>query len=492
MTTQLHHYFSEAVRSYPNRVAVTDVRRAVTYAQLESMVRRATHHLEHAGVTAGDRVALWLEKSAWALAVMQAALRLGAIYIPIDPRFPPRRVLEVLGQAKPRVLVSSREQRRLLDASLDVPTIVDETLEASSLETDLPTRDFGPHHPAYILFTSGSTGRPKGVCISHRNVCSFVDWATATLRLSCEDRLANHAPLHFDLSVLDVYGSFASGASVHLIPEVMSYVPSSIVDFIRRNEISVLYIVPSILSLLVDNRLLEQNALRCLVFAGEPFAIHDLRKVRTAWPRTRLLNFYGPTETNVCTYFEVGEVDPERIEPVPIGGPAAGDEVFAIVDGRIARPGEQGELVVRGPTVMLGYWGDDLQTDRTYQTGDFVEVLRDGTFHYIGRRDHMVKIRGQRVELSEIEAVLSQWPTVRRCAVVIVGTGSAAKLHAFVVFDGAAPSTLELRRHCAERLPPAWTIDRVHAIDALPLTSNGKIDRRALQDRAGFAKEART
>jgi clorobiocin biosynthesis protein CloN4 len=337
---------------------------------------------------------------------------------------------------------------------------------------------------------------PKGVCISHRNALAFVEWARDAIAATGQDRFANHAPFHFDLSVLDLYVAFAVGASVHLIPDGMAYAPRRLVEFLDDARISILYVVPSVLALLEEQADLMTRpglALRAVLFAGEPCPIRVLRRMRQAWPLMRLWNLYGPTETNVCTAYEVHDVPEERVLPVPIGQAVSGDRVWAVrADGAVVGPGEEGELLVEGPTVMLGYWGREPQGGRPYATGDLVRRLEDGNYQYVGRRDHMVKVRGHRIELGDVEAALGAHPDVREVAVVVRGEGTAARLVAVVAAGARRPHLLELKRHCAERLPRFMIVDDVNYLEALPRTRNGKVDRIALGRTASAREGAAT
>jgi L-proline---[L-prolyl-carrier protein] ligase len=221
--------------------------------------------------------------------------------------------------------------------------------------------------------------------------------------------------------------------------------------------------------------------LRVLLYAGEPFPIKYLRLLFDHLP-ARILNLYGPTETNVCAFYEVANIPADQMHSVPIGKACSGDRIWAVRDdGAPAEPGEEGELVVDGPTVMLGYWGGPPQGGRPYPTGDRVMLLSSGDYHYMGRRDGMVKVRGYRIEIGEIEATLQAHPDVAEVAVVLEGTGMDAKIVAHVVPVGAsAPGLLELKRHCAASLPRHMIVDAVRPVAELPRTSTGKLDRRAL------------
>ncbi len=482
-------------RLAPNSQALRGPDGALTYAELDALADRIARALAGRGVAVGDRVGIWLDKSGTCVAVMQAALRLGAVYVPLDPMSPASRVGTVIDDCAIRCLVTTHARANEVLASRPAVECLcvdgawgdgphwDDVIAGSA--EPVPTPDVADSDLAYILYTSGSTGRPKGVCISHRNALAFIEWAAVELRVDADDRLANHAPFHFDLSVLDLYVTFYAGASVTLIPEGASYAAERLVELVQRERLTIWYSVPSALILMLGAPGMicgPDLALRAILFAGEPFPIRPLRELRRRFPQARLLNLYGPTETNVCTFHEVHELDDDRTLPVPIGRACSGDEVWAVrADGAPAGVGEEGELMVRGPTVMLGYWGATPQGALPYATGDIVRLEAEGDYVYIGRRDHMVKVRGHRVELGDIEAALSQHDDIREAAVIVRGSGLEARLVAFVVAAAAPPpSLLALKRHCAERLPRYMIIDHLEITDALPRTRNGKVDRLAL------------
>ncbi len=469
----------------PEAVAVVGPDETLSYAVLDDRAARLAAVLATAGVGKGDRVGLWLPKSSAAIVAMQAVLRLGAVYVPIDPESPAQRARKIVLDAGARALVCAGDRRSPLHAE-------DPAIACVDASVDDPRRFEGavavdPEDLAYILYTSGSTGTPKGVALSHRAALAFVDWAQRTVCATADDRFASHAPLHFDLSVLDLYAAFAVGARVCLIPAGLAYAPAQLVAFIRKHAISIWYSVPSALILMIEHGgLLELDAgavPRVILFAGEPFPIKQLRRLRECFVDARLLNLYGPTETNVCTAYEVAAIDPERTTPVPIGQPCCGDEAWALTEsGARARVGETGELWVRGPTVMTGYWGQAPLGEHAYATGDIVRVLEHDEFEYVGRRDHMVKVRGMRIEIGEIEAALLEDPRIAEVAVVVTGAGMSARLVAFVRgHDGGGRiSLLSVKRHCAERLPRYMIIDELRVVAELPRTGTGKLDRRTL------------
>jgi amino acid adenylation domain-containing protein len=365
--------------------------------------------------------------------------------------------------------------------------------EELAIETDL----------AYILYTSGSTGTPKGVMISHRNSLTFVDWAAAAAGLSEQDRVCSPAPLTFDLSVFDIFATCRAAACLTVLPEGAATFPVSIARFMEAERISVWYSVPSVLTLLANYGGLQQSALpdlRVVVFAGEVFPPKHLARLIAELPHPRYLNWYGPTETNVCTAYEVpsGWAD---AQPAPIGKACANTEVFAVTsEGRqVSGPGEEGELYVRGPSLMRGYWGQPAKTSEVlvrnpfqaeydeivYRTGDLVTLEPDGNFAYLGRRDSMVKVRGYRVELGEVEATLYRHPAIREAAVLPVPDELlGSRLRAVVTADGGSNLTREnVLDHCRRWLPSYMVPDIVEFREEMPRTSTGKVDR------AGLAQE---
>jgi amino acid adenylation domain-containing protein len=479
----------------------------LSYGEIDRLANQIARALTGFGVRKGDRVGLWIEKTARTVAAMQGVLRIGAVYVPVDPQSPETRAHGIFEDCQVRALVTTlpRADAIRTGALANVPVLLASGgpapnaltwAEIESQSSDLvddPT--VGEHDLAYILYTSGSTGKPKGVCISHRNALAFVEWAAADLRAGPRDRFSNHAPFHFDLSVLDLYCAFLVGARVSIIPEAASYSAKRLVEFMCANEISIWYSVPSVLILMMDSGgLLDVDELptHTIIFAGEVFPIKHCRTMRNRWPKLRLLNYYGPTETNVCTWYEVHDIPEEQVRPVPIGVASSGDRVWAArPDGSVANPGEPGELLVEGPTVMLGYWGKPPHGSGPYHTGDIVVQLPDGSYDFQGRKDHQVKVRGHRIELGEIEAALLAYPDLKDAAVVVAGDGPKARLVAFVVSSGGQkPSLLSIKRHCADRLPNYMIVDKVTSLGELPRTPNGKVDRLKLRQMAETAPAA--
>jgi len=486
-----------SARKTPDALAVKGPDQSLSYQQLDRLANRLARALSRLGVKHGDRVGIWLDKSANAVAAMQAILRLRAVYVPLDPISPVARVHVIVRDCEMSALVTTHKRAQsvlgddlgdlaclCLDGETPGPGLGQKDLHALSDEA-LPVSESDENEIAYILYTSGSTGQPKGVCISNRNALAFIDWAAQALQATAADRFANHAPFHFDLSVLDLYVAFSVGATVVLVPDGIAYLPGRLVNFIVNEAPTIWYSVPSALIMMMEQGNLLSHLhlpLRAVLFAGEPFPIKHLRRLYQCWPAVRFLNLYGPTETNVCTFYEVTQIPEDQLTPVPIGKACSSDRVWAQKeDGSIASSGEEGELMVVGPTVMVGYWGRPPQGDAPYATGDIVRLQGDDNYLYVGRRDHMVKVRGYRIELGDVETALLAHPAIHETAVVVSGNDWEACLLAFVVLNGdAVPSLLEIKQHCAQRLPRYMIVDRVEYVSSLPRTRNGKIDRLSL------------
>jgi amino acid adenylation domain-containing protein len=516
----IHLRFGAAAERWPHHTAVVNPGIGqVSYRDLARVSSRLSDRLAVAGVGPGDRVGIYLRKSIDAVAAIYGALQAGAAYVPVDPAAPAARNAYILHDCAVKAAVVERRFEAKLRAELQAlgtapPMLVlDEAgdggglaraLEAADADGPAPSiaaAQSAPEDLAYILYTSGSTGKPKGVMLSHENGTSFVDWCSETFAPSDADRFSSHAPFHFDLSILDVHVSLGHGATLVLVPEDIGKDPERLAALIAAERISIWYSAPSILALLAQFGRLERHdygALRQVLFAGEVVAIKHLRSLTAQLPGRRYFNLYGPTETNVCTFHEVVPPIPEdRTAPVPIGA-CCSHLRCRVVDPAgvdVARGGE-GELCVSGRGVMQGYWGLPEMTERGfltdaagvrwYRTGDVVVEQPDGDYVYLGRRDRMVKRRGYRVELGEIESALYQHPAIEEAAVVALPDAeSGVRLTAFLSSrELQRPSLIALKRFCSEHLPLYMIPDSFSWQEQLPKTSTDKTDYQRLKDLA--------
>lgn len=514
------HLLEGAARATPDAPAVLDGEHEITYLELERQSNRLANLLIELGVRRGERVGLYMDKSIASVVAIYGTLKAGGAYVPLDPQAPPARLGYIARDAAVRVLVTGCEKQDAWQALMADDPALQSLVVLNGVPAAAPAGvrvltpsdvAAAPDSPpsvrvvdcdlAYILYTSGSTGTPKGVMLTHRNCLAFVEWAVEEFAVCAEDRLSSHAPLHFDLSTFDLFAAAAAGAAVVLVPAQASVFPGELRRFIEDAGITVWYSVPSILAMLVIRGGLKTGALptlRTVLFAGEVFPTGHLRRLVELLPHVRFANLYGPTETNVCTWWEVRELPEDASETIPIGRAIANVDTFIVTDdGRPAEPGEVGELYVRGPTVMQGYLGDpektasrlvaapfgDVLGQLVYRTGDLVQETASGDYRFLGRRDNQVKSRGYRIELGDVEAAIQAHPAVEECAVVAVADDLVgSRLYAFIAARGETPDP-PLGTFCAERIPGYMIPERFEVNEALPKTSTGKIDRTALAAR---------
>jgi amino acid adenylation domain-containing protein len=507
-----------AAERLPDRPALVLEPVQLTYAELEAASNRFARSLRTHGVQRGDRVGLWLPKSPEAFVALLGIMKAGAAYVPVDPGSPPERLAYIAGNCGLAGLVTRADRAKALreafaaGAPMRAVWFSDQATELPPIPrcASVPWAAVARERPeapgeggdaedlAYILYTSGSTGAPKGVMHSHRSALAFAEWAADTFGLCPEDRLANFAPFHFDLSTFDLFAAFRVGAAVHPVPPRIAAFPTAMARFVSEEWLTVWYCTPSTLALLVGHGGLadrDLSALRALLFAGEVMPVTLLRRLMALAPHTRFANLYGPTETNVCTWYEVSG-PPRDDRPLPIGRACCGDEVFVLDETlQPAADGDLGELWVRGPTVMRGYWGHGARTAEvlrdveiggvsapTYRTGDLVRLRPDGDLEFVGRRDHQVKTRGYRVELGEIEAALHRHPAVAEAVALAVPDDEVTnRLRAVVVFrPGAVAVEGDLKDHCGRILPRYMVPESIEIRSELPRTASGKVDRGAL------------
>ncbi|QWV97995.1 amino acid adenylation domain-containing protein [Geomonas nitrogeniifigens] len=515
----LQQLLTQSAAAFPQRRAVLFKDRALSYRELEETSNRLAALLMAHGVRRGDRVGILLNKSIECIVALFAILKAGGVYVPLDPTSPAPRLCSIINHCGIRLAIASAEQLERLLSETDqglrlekavvtapageIPGV--EVIDWENLErqTGNPLRpQVCGASPAYILHTSGSTGSPKGVVISHLNALTFVDMATEFFAIGGGDRIANHAPLHFDLSIFDIFCAMRGGATVVLVPEALSAFPVRLAEFLLREEITVWNSVASVLTKLADQGALDRLTLpklRLVHFSGDLMPVKYLKVLKRFMPAAAFYNIYGQTEANSSLFFRVPEELPQDAWKIPIGTPFPNFEVFAIDEAGelVTEPGREGELHVLSATVALGYWNDPVRTAahftpdprapsshaRVYRTGDVVRLDGDGNFVFAGRKDHMVKSKGFRVELDEIEVVLNSHPEIRQAAVIAIPdelTGSRIVAYVSHV-EGAVPEAAELLGLCGAHLPKYMIPERIICRPALPVTSNSKIDRKALE-----------
>lgn len=516
MTTRaLHQLLDVSASRFPDNVALEEAESgSIRYGELARLSDRVRDRLLQLRVEPGDRVGICMRKSADAVASIFGIMKTGAAYVPADPTAPASRNAFIFHDCAVKVLIVEARLAKALHLEFSQAGFTPEMivlegtgagvplskaldrLDAVSPARSVPSVVPDPSQLAYILYTSGSTGRPKGVMLSHDNAACFIDWCSDAFQPNEHDRFSSHAPFHFDLSILDIYVSLKHGATLVLVEEQLGKEPARLAPWIAEKKITVWYSAPSILSLLAQFGKLEQHdysSLRLVLFAGEVFPIKYLKLLKSLWPHPRYFNLYGPTETNVCTFYEVPHlISQSQTEPVPIGKtcpycePLVTDEAGA----EVAR-GAEGELCIAGPSVLEGYWNLPENTTkaflpgrdtRWYRTGDIVVELPDGSYKFLGRRDRMIKKRGYRIELGEIEVALYRHPVIKEAAVLAFPDADGVPIKAFTsTRNGSKLSIIELKKFCSENLPLYMVPDFFCSLESLPKTSTDKVDYQKLK-----------
>ncbi|MBN3879933.1 MULTISPECIES: amino acid adenylation domain-containing protein [unclassified Nostoc] len=516
-----------SAKQHPDKEAVIYKNTAITYRELDIVSNQLALLLKSIGVEKGDRIGIYLNKSIEAVAAIFGILKAGAVYVPLDPSAPVRRVASIIQDCQIEVLISTAKKiaslKQVLPKLAPVRWVIivgENTFQISGTVesfiswqdvlqaplSPLPVNEVTEIDIAYILYTSGSTGTPKGVTINHGAALNFVNWSSECFQVSYSDRVSNHAPLHFDLSVFDIFTTLKAGGTVIIVPEKLTIFPLDLARFIAEQKITIWYSVPSSLIQLVLHGNLpgyDFSNLRAILFAGEVFPIKYLRQLMECISQAKYYNLYGPTETNVCTYYPVEKIPDESSATLPIGKACAENEVFAVNDrGEIATVGEVGELYVRGRSLMNGYWGRldvteevlvscsfDMPSQSTtgkqreefvYRTGDLVRQEPNGNYIFLGRRDRTIKSRGYRIDLGEIETTLYNHPQVAEVAVVAIPDEQFGQIIKAVVVYHDILQKQDLASFCSKYLPKYMIPAVIEIRAALPKTSTGKVDRKLL------------
>jgi amino acid adenylation domain-containing protein len=499
---------------FPHRPAVVDsAGAALTYSELQIQSDALAWFLNDRGVRPGDRVAVAIPKSLDAIISLFGIMKAGAAYVPMDAWGPMDRGRRILEDSDVSAAIVNSRTTSMVPKASDIPLIaVARTPDVAgavpfedAIETG-KTHVLAPYEPgdvAYIIFTSGSTGAPKGALITHANALSFLGWCSSEFRPDETDRFANYSPLYFDPSVFDVYHSVKHGASVHLVADELAKRPADLAAFIATRRLTFWCSTPSALMMLARFGELDSHdctSLRTVAFGGEVFPARPLRELRAKWQSPAFYNLYGPTETTTaCTCARIpDEIPADRTTPYPIGFPGSHCSAMLLDEhGEPVAAGEDGLLHISGPSVFAGYWNRPEETAasmvernavRWYNTGDVVRWHPREGYTYVARRDGMVKRRGFRIEVGEIEQAFYRHPSVAEAAVVAVPEPDATvKIAAFLVWNGPAPSTVALKTFCATTLPAYMSPDLFVFLDQLPRTSTDKVDLRALKSRVSHA-----
>ncbi|MGA5471220.1 amino acid adenylation domain-containing protein [Streptomyces arboris] len=487
-------------RATPDAVAVDTGAGTLTYGELDRASHALAARLTTHGVTPGSLVGLLTDPGADAVVSVVAVLRAGAGWVPLDSGHPTARLADQLARSGARTVLCHSATRAAGEALGDVTLVSADLAEpAPRGSADEPAGPVDADSIAYVIFTSGSTGRPKAVPITYRSMENYLFWAISTFGYDERDRLAQTASLCFDASVRQLLAPLLVGATVVTVDRDLLRDPDLLLTHVERTRITVWSSVPTLWEQLLtasEERVRrgaprpDLSSLRWIHVGGEALSpAHVRRWFDLFGSGQRIANLYGPTEATINTTCHIISARPgDDVRHLPIGTPVAGTEVEIVgPDGEVRQPGEAGELLIAGIGLTPGYLGEPALTEaaftyrrgrRWYRSGDRARGAEDGTLEFLGRLDDQVKVRGNRVEPGEIEAVLRARPDIAQ-AVVLLQDG---RLVAFVTPRAGTPAAdaVALRLYLAETLPPYMVPSRITSVDSMPLTGTGKIDRRRL------------
>ena len=467
--------FFQQYAQTPEATAFVEEDQSITYAEFKSRIEKIAAFLQARQVQK-QCIAIVLDRGINAACCIYGIISAGAIYLPLDIKNPAPRLNFIIQDAQPAYIIGQGKAPAWLDIPvlwLDIDTLLCTTVDKIS-----PTV-VEPDALAAILYTSGSTGNPKGVALSHQALGNFSAWASQTFAINRQDRIASLAPFHFDLSVFDLFSSLACGAGVYFLPSRLSLSPSRLTSWLAEQQITCWYTVPSLLSFIALKGALDSTPLahlKCILFAGEVFPTLHLIKLANLLPETELYNLYGPTETNVCCYWQVDRKRLNTRHTIPIG--------LAACNAQLTIDADTGELQVNSLNNFSGYWQQgELQAPcpSAYSTGDKVSLNQHSEYDYHGRLDRMLKCSGYRVEPSEIEQCINQLEAIESCAVIGIKDTTSGQRPAAVVVLIAGASLAEAIKPLRQMLAPYMQPCKFIVVDSLPVLANGKTDYQAIQ-----------
>ncbi|HEX4885956.1 MAG TPA: amino acid adenylation domain-containing protein, partial [Casimicrobiaceae bacterium] len=488
----VHALFAEQAQRSPEALAVVHGAQQLTYRDLAQRAGRLAHRLRALGVGPDVPVGLCLPRSVELVVGMLGILQAGGAYVPLDPDYPAARLAFMLADTAAPVLVTTRAHAGRLGPHAARLVCLDDDDDAAALDPGTPPDDCAqPHHLAYVIYTSGSTGQPKGVMVEHANVAVLARDANY-VALGADDVVAWAANVAFDATTFEVWTTLLHGARITVIDADDVVSAAAFRRTVRERGITAMFLTTALFAEIAADDPTAFRELRWLLFGGEAHDPRRVREVMEAGPPRHLVHVYGPTETTTFATFQpVGNEHAGR--PVPIGRPIAGTEILVLdAQGRCVPPGVVGEVHIGGRGVARGYLGRDDETrrrfvphplrpdaERVFRSGDLARWNAAGALEYVGRNDAMVKIRGFRIEPGEIAAVVGEHPSVRACHVVasVAPSGDPVLVAYVIATDGSSPPPpAELKQHVATRLPSFMVPACWIAVDAFPLTANGKLD----------------
>ena len=484
--------FAEQVKRAPSATAIAFEGETLTYQALDEQSNQLAHHLLAKGLATEEAVGVCLERGPALIISILAILKSGGVYVPIDPAYPVDRISYMLEDASIGILLSSSDLTDQLSAiAVKEHILVDAVATAIQAESRAaPVIDLSASNLAYIIYTSGSTGKPKGVLIEHAGIGNTIQGQIDLFSLSGNDHCLQYASPSFDASIWEILLSLLSGAQLCIIPESQKYEVDYFVDYVAQQAISFATLPPAFFKLLDVRQL---SGIKTLVTAGEEAPYNNAK----AFSQTgRYFNAYGPTETSICATIYHGEID----RTVPIGSPVANASAYLLNQAMELVPvGAVGELCVGGAGLARGYLNRESLTQecfvphpfkagaRLYKTGDLARWRPDGSLEFMGRKDSQVKVRGYRIELGEVEHAVSLVQGVQQCCVLASADSHGQNRLVAYVVTAAELDKEALQAALRERLPEYMVPQLWIQLDEMPLTSSGKVDKKALPEPDGSA-----
>lgn len=492
--------FASIVHKYGRSVALSTPTATVTYSALDQVATNIAESVRWLD-NPEKRVYLLFQHDAPMIYGLIGALKAGCAYIPLDPSHPAARLRFILEDSQGTVLLTNTSNLDLanhLSAGMPALRIINiDEVSSTGRSASTPVHE-DPHSHAYILYTSGSTGHPKGVMQSNRNVLYFIRNYTENLSISADDRLTLFSTYGFDAAVMDIFAALLNGATLSIYDVKKTGAVNSMADWLRKERITIFHSVPTLFRYFIKS-LTETcvfDGVRYVVMGGEPVLINDFEVFRRHFSKSAIfVNGLGPTESTVTLQYFMSHGTEITSASVPVGYPIRGTQVYVLhKDGSYAGVGEPGELVYRSDHLALGYLNQDEKTSaafvtdpvvgsgRAFRSGDLGRRTADGCIEFVGREDSQVKVRGYRVELSEIESVLDRHPEIDKSAVMPSQHSSAQpQILAYYTSARALPISGEsLDLHLRSRVPDYMVPNSYIFLDEFPLTPTGKIDRRFL------------
>jgi len=469
-------FFQQCAKT-PKATAFVEEDKSLSYAEFKAHFEKIASFLQDKQIQ-NQCIAIALDRGINAACAIYGILSSGAIYLPLDIKNPATRLNFIIQDAQPSYIIGQGEAPKWLDKAelwLDIDTLL-----SPSLAENITPTTVEPNTLAAILYTSGSTGNPKGVALSHQALSNFSSWASQTFAINKQDRIASLAPFHFDLSIFDLFTSLNCGASVYFLPSRLSLSPSRLTAWLAEKQITSWYTVPSLLSFIALKGALDTTPLphlKRILFAGEVFPTQHLIKLANLLPETELYNLYGPTETNVCCYWQVDRARLNIEQTIPIG--------LSACHAQLTIKADSGELEVNSLSNFSGYWQQgklNPLNSAIYSTGDKVSLNQFSEYDYHGRLDRMLKCSGYRVEPAEIEQCINQLEYIESCAVIGIKDATSGQRPAAVVVLSAGASLGEAIKPLRPLLAPYMQPCKFIVVDNLPVLSNGKIDYPAIQN----------